>query len=101
MASELGWFVVHRVELTLFFFMSGTVEIAKSPKISLLLTYMTPLRATSKCYLMQKVRNSSVLYHKTKNPFKVRKLRGSIILLLIILAMSSENQEYIKINNLV
>ena len=81
MASELGWFLGHRVELTLFRHLEKfhewqgmTVEIAKSPKISLFLTYITPLQATSKCHVMQKVRNSSVLYHKTKNPFKVKKL---------------------------
>ena len=51
-----------------------TVQIAKSPKISVFLTYMTALSAASKCHVVQKVRN----YHKTKNPFKVKKLRGSI-----------------------
>ena len=42
------------------------------PKYVTFVTYRTAARPSCECHVTQQLRNSSVLYHQTKNPFKAK-----------------------------
>ena len=68
-----------------------TVQIAKFPEIS---HFLTNSAASRKCRVTQKLRNSSVVYRKTKNPFGTKiRLNISFQLLLYLIKVKYQQDQ--------
>ena len=63
--------------------MQEPVQKAKIPEISPEISHFLTTQPSCKCHVTQKLRNSSVVYRKTKNPFGT-KIRQNIRLLPLL-----------------
>ena len=77
-----------------------TVQIAKFPEISPEISHFLTNSAVCKCCVTQKLRNSNIVYHKTKNPFGAKFcINVSFQLLLYIMKVKDqENEQFCSLN---